>query len=230
MLVPGLRSNLLLDTVLSSHITRVTFESLSIPTSVPNPGVAACEDEGATTAPNLCQSDRSFLTPRIIRYLLCRYERCVRPQYDIFGPETLSHNGDGFRKLPNQERFKILMACAIAAARESWRRPAWKSLAYNCREWANELFPAVLSAADAAALQAVLLLLIYELTEPSRGLAWQLLDFAKRTCLQLGWCRAPCVCASDPQQNRNDLQSQDNMNGRSPQDLCMLSALTEIEV
>ena len=35
----------------------------------------------------------------------------------------------------------------------------------------------------------LLLLIIYELADPERGLIWELLSFATRSCLELGWHR-----------------------------------------
>lgn len=93
------------------------------------------------------------------------------------------------QKLPDLQKFKILMACATAAARESYYVPNWKPLAQLCREWAADLITPIILSADVESLTAILLLLVYELADPSRGSIWELLDLAIRTCLQQGWHR-----------------------------------------
>ncbi|KAL4887540.1 hypothetical protein BJY04DRAFT_3704 [Aspergillus karnatakaensis] len=79
------------------------------------------------------------------------------------------------------------MACAIAAAREAYKYPDWRPFAEICRDWANELLTPILCAGDTDTLVAITLLLVYELADPRRGIVWELLDLAARTCLQLGW-------------------------------------------
>ncbi|KAH8885266.1 hypothetical protein GQ53DRAFT_797239 [Thozetella sp. PMI_491] len=180
---PG--SDLHLDTSVPSRFTRVVFEALP-----ENDAAASLESifpEHDILMPSISFADRSQLTPSIVRFLLGRYDRCIRPRYDVLVPELLGHDGASFKKLPEPQRFKILMACAIAATREGYKSPNWKPLGQICRDWANELVTPIISAGDGDTLAAILLLIIYELADPSRGTIWELLDLAARTCLQLGW-------------------------------------------
>ncbi|EXJ83382.1 hypothetical protein A1O1_07004 [Capronia coronata CBS 617.96] len=142
--------------------------------------------------------DRTVLTPSVVRYLLGQYDRCIRPQYDIPIPELSNQDATLLKKLPDHPKFKILIACAIAAARESYRSPQWKAMSQLCRDWANESINTIISSWDGESLTAILLLLIYELADSSRGVAWELLDLAIRTCLQLGWHRTNGTLESGP--------------------------------
>lgn len=176
-----------LDVSLPPRITRVTFEVLSLSDAMVDvPAI----DDGDSVPPDLSQIDRSLLTPRAIRFLLGRYDRCIRPQYSVVRLDHLSHDGMNLQKLPDAQKFKIIMACAIAAAHESYKTPNWKPFAHVCREWANEFITPIILAADVDSLAAILLLAIYELADPNRGAIWELLDLALRTCLQQGWHRS----------------------------------------
>lgn len=53
-------------------------------------------------------------------------------------------------------------------------------------EWSNDLVP-IASTRNKDSLVSVLLLCIYEMTDPSRGLIWELLDLAAMITLKLGW-------------------------------------------
>ncbi|QGA21626.1 hypothetical protein EYB26_009337 [Talaromyces marneffei] len=186
VLMPGPRQDLYLDVSFPSRITNVTFEVLlQSQNLVEIPNFSDVE----SVIPEILQSDRSLITPSIVRHLLARYDRCIRPQYDSLALEVPSYDGANLKKVPADQKFKILTACAIAAACESYTAPIWKSIAHICREWANEYTTSILSAADRESLTSTLLLLIYELADPSRGATWELLDLAVRTCLQLGWHR-----------------------------------------
>lgn len=141
-------------------------------------------------------ADKSIVTPPVVRFLLGRYARRVRPRYDVLEPEVLGHDGPpGFKNMPDARKFRVLMACAVAAACESYGDPRWAPLAQVARDWAGELLPPIITTGDEAALTAILLLLIFELVEPSRGLMWELLDLAVRLCLKLGWLHSPNVPA-----------------------------------
>lgn len=184
--MPGTQQYMYLERSPPTVAIMITFEALSDPRA---PLDLSAFQEADQFSPDLSQSDRSLLTPSMVRYLLGRYDSCIRPEFDVVDIERLAHDGLGIRKLPQRERFETLMVCAIAAARESYRNPSWKSSAQICREWAGEDVAAVLSVADANSLTAILLLLIYEMAEPSRGSIWELMDLARRTALQLGWHR-----------------------------------------
>lgn len=168
----------------------LTSEMLSLPQGIPDPPNVNDEDILIT---DFSRIDRSIITPRSIRYLLGRYDRCIKPRYDLLGSDVLSFEGVGLRKLPDTQRFQILMACAIAAVQESYRNSSWRLAAQVCRTWANELITPILATGDGESLASLLLLLVYEITEPSRGLVWELIDLAMRTCLQLGWHRTTHV-------------------------------------
>ncbi|OKL61985.1 hypothetical protein UA08_02687 [Talaromyces atroroseus] len=185
VLMPGPGKNLYLDLSLPSRITRVTYEVLA-GQQKPN-GISAMIDDYNSNPPGFVNLDRSLLTPGTIRFLLGCYDRCIRPQYGILIPETLHYDGMNLQKQPDMQKFNILMACAISAARESYHSPHWKPFAQLCRDWAADLITPIILPANVDSLTAILLLLIYELADPSRGSLWELLDLATRTCLQQGW-------------------------------------------
>lgn len=215
-----------LDLSFLSRITKVTFGTLLLPGNTVDASDAA--DEDAFMLDISHRLDRSLLTPKIIRFLLGRYDSCIRPQYDVLETEFLNHDGAGFKKLPDVQKFKILMACAIAAARESYKGPNWKPLAQVCRDWADELITPIISAPDGDALSATLLLLVYELAEPGRGNVWELLDLARRTCLQLGWHRTLPI-SNTGAALIEDGSIAEGSNSNSKQ-LGLISALQDIEV
>jgi hypothetical protein len=185
--MPGPGKDLYLDLSLPSRIARVTFEVLAGQQNAVD--ISLMTDDGGSAPPNLLPLDRSLLTPGTIRFLLNCYDRCIRPQYNILLPEVLNYDGRNLQKLPDLQKFKILMACATAAARESYYIPNWKPLAQLCRDWAADFITPIILPADIESLTAILLLLVYELVDPSRGSIWELLDLAMRTCLQQGWHR-----------------------------------------
>lgn len=178
--------------------------------------------------PNISYSDRSQLTPSIVRFLLGRYDRCIKPQYDVVVPGPFNHDGASLKKLPDTPRFKIIMACAIAAAREAYKAPSWKPLAQICRDWANELITPIISSGQNDTLAAIVLLLIYELADPSRGIIWELLDLAARTCLQLGWHQTPLVTntAGTPSDGG---QMDSRVRPCGPDEIRLMSTLKDIE-
>jgi hypothetical protein len=147
------------------------------------------EDELCT--PAVLHMDRALATPSSLRFLLSRFDKCFKPRYSVLVPKVLSHDGTDLKKLQDKQKFEVLMACAIAAARESYKAPNWKPLAHICRDWAAELIAPMILTPNEDTLQAILLLLVYELAESTRGATWELLDLAIRTCLQLGLLRAP---------------------------------------
>jgi hypothetical protein len=153
-------------------------------------GIANLTGNEAST-PVVSHLDKAQLTPSLLRFLLGRYNCCIKPRYSIHIPELLNHDGNEFKKLDDTLKFKVLMACAIAAAHESYKSPNWRPLMQVCREWASELIDPTILAPEENSLEAILLLLIYELADSSRGAVWELLDLAIRTCLQLGLLRAP---------------------------------------
>lgn len=224
VLMPGLGQDMYLDLSFPSRITRVTFEVLS-----QRQGMSDIPDivDDDPFVPDISQVDRSLLTPSTVRFLLGRYDRCIRPRYDVLVPELLNHDGMGLKKLPDPQKFKILMACAIAAAHEAYKTPTWKPFAQICRDWANEFTTHIISAADGESLAAILLLLIYELADPSRGSTWELLDFAIRTCLQLGWHRTTQPSKDGP--ISRDCRSTGEASNHSPDEVRLMPVLKDIE-
>lgn len=188
--VPGSRLDLYHDLSVPSRIAMHTSEMLSLPQGIPDP--PSINDEEILIT-DFSRIDRSVVTPRSIRYLLGRFDRCIKPRYDLLGSDILAYEGVGLRKLPDLQRFQVLMACAIAAVQESYRNPSWKLVAQICRTWANELITPILATGDGDCLASLLILLVYEMADPSRGLTWELIDLAMRTCLQLGWHRTTHV-------------------------------------
>ncbi|KAF2503072.1 hypothetical protein BU16DRAFT_555098 [Lophium mytilinum] len=218
--------DLYLNLSFASRITGTTFGALLLPGRIPDALDAAADD--VDSMPNISHGlNRSLLTPKIVRFLLGRYDSCIRPQYDVLETDILNHDGAGFKKLPDPQKFKVLMACAIAAACESYKRPDWKPLAQVCRDWANELVTPIISTPDGDALSATLLLLIYELADSTRGNAWELLDLARRTCLQLGWHRTLRISHFGAASLESGGTAETNSS--SPSKLGMISALQDIE-
>ncbi|RAK94376.1 hypothetical protein BO79DRAFT_261478, partial [Aspergillus costaricaensis CBS 115574] len=186
ILMPGSGKDLYIDLSLPSRIVEVTLEVLSQRQETHDKMTV---DEESFSFPDIPRLDRSTLTPGAVRGLLKDYHRLVQPQYDILDVGILSYDGMYLRKLPETRRFQILMACAISATQKSYKEPIWKPFANTCREWANDFIAPVISSADADSMKAILLLLVYEMADPTRGVIWELLDVARRTCLQLGWNR-----------------------------------------
>ncbi|KAJ5642859.1 uncharacterized protein N7484_005366 [Penicillium longicatenatum] len=225
VLMPGRGKDMYSDSSLPPLITRITFEVLSQPDVVKHNLQA---ENGAEPPPELAFGDRSILTPSIIRFLLGRYDQCIRPCYDIIPSDILRHDGMNLNKLPDPTKFYILIACAVAAARESYKAPQWKTCALVCRDWVNEFVTPLISPADGETLATVLLLLIFELADPSRGAMWELLDLATRTCLQLGWHRRPQILSeqSSPISSTNSCKQNGSLNCMEAR---LMSALRDIQ-
>jgi hypothetical protein len=173
-------------------MTTIAFEAVSTSHSAAVSTIGLDLDLLADpVAPPISLTDRSVVSPNVVRYLLGRYQSCFSPRYNLLEPELLSNDGVSFKKLENAAKVKILLACATAAAHEAYKLPNWTSLAQVCRDWAGELVTPVLAAGHKDAVTTVVMLLIFELAEPSRGLVWDLLNLATRMCLQLGWLHKP---------------------------------------
>lgn len=152
--------------------------------------------------------DRSSVTPNTIRVLLAHYDRCISPLYLVIFSSFLTETETPLKHLTEFERFKVLIASGIAAAHKSYHDPNWRTIAKVCREWAGDLAVSIIAARDAEAVVALLLLLIYELADPDKCVIWELLGFATRICLELGWHRIL-------QSNDEDLSLQDDEQGFS---------------
>ncbi|KAK4939847.1 hypothetical protein LTR10_019914 [Elasticomyces elasticus] len=193
ILMPRIGHYMHIDRSPASLMAMLAFEALS----ASDKALDLAEPDDCDSVVPEVSKDRSCLIPSTVRYLLSRYDRCVRLHYDILPRELLRQDGMSLKKLPELERFKVLMACAIAAVRESYRYPTWKTLAHICRDWANESLTPIVLIGDGESLTAILLVLIYELMDPSRGISWELLDLAMRMSLQLGWHRTSQVAEFD---------------------------------
>lgn len=169
-------------------ITWATMQTLGIATQVPKPdfsNVGVFDNERVEIA----ASDRSMLTPNLTRRLLARFDTCIRPCYPIAVLDFSAISGTPVKKLPNVSKFRVLIACAIAACHESYRQPEWRIVANVCRDWADELAMSIITVGDGDAILALIMLLTYEMADPKRGIVWDLLGLATRMCLQLGWHR-----------------------------------------
>lgn len=207
---------------------RIVFEILPVAETPPGLADGFAENDYAVL-PNISYADRTQLTPSVVRFLLGRYDRCIKPQYDVTVPDLLNHDGASFKKLPEATKFKILMACAIAAAHEGYKTPSWKALAQICRDWAGELVTPIISEGDSDTLTAILLLLIYEMADSSRGVTWELLDLAARTCLQLGWHQAPLIPNLGSMDEVGNGLNSGGTNTCSPDEVRLMSVLKDIE-
>lgn len=133
--------------------------------------------------------DRGAITPTTVRLLLAHYTRCIEPVYST--GMTLAHHLDAsLKQMDEEDRCRVLLACAIAAIHKSHHAPSWKIVATTCREWAGELAADLVLRRDDQTIAILLLLIIYELADSERGLIRELLAFAARMCLELGWHRA----------------------------------------
>lgn len=140
--------------------------------------------------PNEYSKDLSKLTPEIVRKLLDVFDRCIRPVCFLPAARPQRYEQDlRLNHIPPLERFHVLISCAIAARTLSISEPSWLIIAKLCREWSDDLSVSIVTTQDKDAVIAVLLLSIYEMVDPSRGIIWDLIGLATRICLQLGWHR-----------------------------------------
>lgn len=223
ILMPKVGQYMYIDRSPASLMAMLAFEALSNSDKTLN---LAESDDCDSFVPEVSK-ERSCLTPSTVRYLLGRYDRCIRLHYDILPRELLRQDGMSLKKLSELDRFKVLMACAIAAVRESYRYPTWKTLAHICRDWANESLTPIVLIGDGESLTAILLVLIYELMDPSRGISWELLDLAMRISLQLGWHRTSLVAEFD-QMSSDAMVTGDKRDSKCSQ-VRLMSALRAIE-
>ncbi|KAJ0117297.1 fungal specific transcription factor domain-containing protein [Diaporthe amygdali] len=151
------------------------------------PGNLNPEEEGINVFA-ASRFDRASVTPNTVRLLLAHYVRCVEPAL----PASITlpdENEASLKQMGEADRCCVLLACAIAATHKSYYAPAWKIVASTCREWGGELAAQFVTKPNDHIVVILLLLIIYELADPERGLIWELLSFATRSCLELGWHR-----------------------------------------
>ena len=94
------------------------------------------------------------------------------------------------KRLPLVRRFFVIITAAIAAAHRGRNHPEMYTTALILRNWADQLSEEVLKEHNEDSLQALLLLVLYELVDPSRRLIWTLLGVVCRMCVKLGWHRS----------------------------------------
>ncbi|KAH8657934.1 hypothetical protein BX600DRAFT_468403 [Xylariales sp. PMI_506] len=148
-----------------------------------------CNTSREELPPKCLKAYSEALSPSTTRMLLAHYTRCIEPVYPIAVefPEDMDVSP---KSISPTNKFCISMACAIAACHKSFYDPNWKAIASACRERAEELAPALVEQRNDKTVVMLLMLIIYELADPERGLVWELLAFATRICLELGWNRS----------------------------------------
>jgi hypothetical protein len=99
------------------------------------------------------------------------------------------------KRLPPNDQFFVVLAAAIAAAHQARSSPNLATVSLVLRRWADTLVPKVLERHDDDAIQAITLLIMYELVDPTRKQIWQLLGFASRMMVRLRW--RPWIDGSD---------------------------------
>lgn len=151
------------------------------------PGNLNPEEEGLNVLA-ASRLDRGSLSPSTVRLLLAHYVRCIEPALpaSVILPDESEAS---LKQMAEADRCCVLLACAIAATNKSYYSPAWKVVATTCREWGGELAAQFVTGPNDHSIVILLLLIIYELADPERGLIWELLSFATRSCLELGWHR-----------------------------------------
>lgn len=146
---------------------------------------------------DLSKVDRSVISPKVVRVLLAHYDRCIAPTYPVISSTFTPDMETSLKRLQDPAKFKVLIASGIAAAHKSYHDPGWKIIAKLCRHWADELVSSVIELRNAEAVEALALLLVYELADPERCIVFELLDFVTRLCLELGWHRIEKTDASE---------------------------------
>ncbi|KAK7707622.1 hypothetical protein SLS64_007141 [Diaporthe eres] len=160
------------------------------------PGIINPEEEGINVLA-ASRLDRASVSPSTVRLLLAHYVRCIEPA--LPASVTLpDENEASLKQMGEADRCCVLLACAIAATHKSYYAPAWKIVATTCREWGGELAAQFVTGPNDHTVVVLLLLVIYELADPERGLIWELLSFATRSCLELGWHRMDEQAAVHP--------------------------------
>ncbi|KAI6090977.1 hypothetical protein F4821DRAFT_209459 [Hypoxylon rubiginosum] len=128
---------------------------------------------------------RSHIEHTIVRDLISiHYIPVIHVQCPIVTADQLLLDVHLKHLLP-QRQLIVGLAAAVAAAHRARRRPELYSVACSLRGWAEELCQPVLSRKDWAALQSLMLLILYEMVEPSRGLLPSLLSTACRLGISL---------------------------------------------
>ncbi|XXH00523.1 hypothetical protein Hte_006870 [Hypoxylon texense] len=128
---------------------------------------------------------RSHIEHTIVRDLISiHYIPVIHAQCPIVTADQLLLDVHLKHLLPRRQLI-VALAAAVAAAHRARRQPELYSVAYSLRGWAEELCQPVLSRKDWTALQSLMLLILYEMVEPSRGLLPSLLSTACRLGVSL---------------------------------------------
>lgn len=163
-------------------------------------GLKGMADLFSTTKPSLVpphftqlevsKLDRSAISLGTVRDLINHnYLVKIHTVYPIVDLNDLQLDTTRLSRLPTRRRFVVAMAAAISAASLGRQHPGIYTNAMILRHWADELAVTVLANFRTPRLQEVLLLILYELVDPSRRIIWNLLGLACRMCVRLGWHR-----------------------------------------
>lgn len=133
--------------------------------------------------------DRSVIEPSLVRELIdgC-YFPILHQLYPVVERSQLEFNVQ-IKQLPLRKRLFVVLTAAIAAAYQSRRDQSMQTIALILRCWADDLISEVISGQDDDSLQALILLIFYELIDPRRKIIWHLLGFACRMCIKFRWHR-----------------------------------------
>ena len=180
------------DQILGPHLRTLTWVlEASIGTISTTPGSWPWKNtalQGNCEISRDYYTDRTLLTPKIVRHLLDVYDHHVRPVYWLPSIKAQKYQQNmQLGQIDPLQRFQVLILCAISAHALSWNQPNWLMVARCCREWSNELAPSIITRHNKEALVDVILLCIHEMVDPSQGMIWELIDLAIMIALKIGW-------------------------------------------
>jgi Fungal specific transcription factor domain len=133
--------------------------------------------------------DRNIVDHSTIRLLVEDYFLpVINAECPVIDPSQLLLDTQ-IRRLQVSRRLFVCMAAAIAAAHQGRYHPEMHAVARFMRQWAGELTDAVFLNQTGDTVQALLLLIMYELVDPSSKIVWYLLSLACRMCVRLSWHR-----------------------------------------
>ena len=151
--------------------------------------LGVCPPPLRTTMVEMEKVDRSIAAPSTIRKLIQEYYfQVLHPRYPVVEPVQVEFEGS-LTQLPALRRLFIIITAATAAAHRSRRDQSMQTIALVLRSWADELITEVASRQDDDSIQAMALLIFYELVHPGRRLIWHLLGLVGRMIVRLGWHR-----------------------------------------
>ncbi|KUJ16401.1 uncharacterized protein LY89DRAFT_734497 [Mollisia scopiformis] len=163
--------------------------SLVSTNTVLDPPTILSETDDIHDIPDVSKTDRSMISPNVVRILLAHYDRCISPAYPVISSTFTADAETALKRPQDPAKFRVLIASGIAATHKSYHDTRWTVIARLCRHWAGELAASIIELRDAESVEVLILLLVYELADPERCIAFELLDFATRLCLELGWHR-----------------------------------------